>query len=62
MDLQGALKETPSTGIKVGRRPTSLRNSEPMYSFRKYFEITYLNARSLAKYVKLYNTTLKPGV
>ena len=40
MDLQGALKETPSTGIMVGRRRTSLRKSE----------ITYLNARSLAKY------------
>ena len=38
MDLQGALKETPSTGIMVGRRPTSLRNSESMYSFRKEFE------------------------
>ena len=35
MDLQGALKETPSTGIMVGRRLTSLRNSEFMYSFRK---------------------------
>ena len=33
MDLQGALKETPSTGIMVGRRPTSLRKSESMYSF-----------------------------
>ena len=35
MDLQGALKETPSTGIMVGRRQTSLRKSESMYSFRK---------------------------
>ena len=35
MDLQGALKETPSTGIMAGLRPTSLRKSEPMYSFRK---------------------------
>ena len=33
MDLQGALKETPSTGIMVGRRWTSLRKSESMYSF-----------------------------
>ena len=45
MDLQGALKETPSTGIMVGRRRTSLRKSESMYSFRKEIEITYLNAR-----------------
>ena len=29
MDLQGALKETPSTGIMVGRRRTSLRNLSP---------------------------------
>ena len=39
MDLQGALKETPSTGIMVGRRLTSLRKSESMYSFRKEIEI-----------------------
>ena len=42
MDLQGALKETPSTGIMVGRRRTSLRKSESMYSF----ENTYLDART----------------
>ena len=35
MDLQGALKETPSTGIMVSRRQTSLRKSESMYSFEK---------------------------
>ena len=35
MDLQGALKEIPSTGIMVGRRRTSLRKSESMYSFEK---------------------------
>ena len=33
MDLQGALKETPSTGIMVGRRPTSLRILSPCTHF-----------------------------
>ena len=39
MDLQGALKEIPSTGIMVGRRPTSLRKSESMYSFRNNLKL-----------------------
>ena len=39
MDLQGALKDTPSTGIMVGRRRTSLRKSESMYSFENKSKI-----------------------
>ena len=39
MDLQGALKETPYTGIMVGRRQTSLRKSESMYSFENKSKI-----------------------
>ena len=33
MDLQGALKETPSTGIMVGRRGTSQENLSPCTHF-----------------------------
>ena len=39
MDLPGSPEGDPSTGIMVGRRRTSLRKSESMYSFRKEIEI-----------------------
>ena len=53
MDLQGALKETPSTGIMVGRRRTSLRKSESMYSIENKSKIHTLMLDNQQNNVKL---------